>query len=53
MTDRTRHKWLVKFCAGAFSLDDAPRSGRPVEADGGQINENLENNQCYTMCERS
>ena len=53
VTDQTRQKWLVKFCAGAFSLDDAPRSGRPVEADRGQINENPENNQCYTMCERS
>ena len=24
-------KWLVKFRAGDFSLDDAPWSGRPVE----------------------
>ena len=32
MTDQTLQKLLVKFCAGAFSLDDVPRSGRPVEA---------------------
>ena len=26
-------KCFVKFCAGDFSLDDAPQSGRPVETD--------------------
>ena len=31
VTDRTCQKWFVKFCAGDFSLDDAPRSGRPAE----------------------
>ena len=30
-------KWYEKFHAGDFSLDDAPRSGRPVEADSDQI----------------
>ena len=37
MTDGTRRKWLAKFCAGDFSLDDAPLSGRPVEVDSDQI----------------
>ena len=37
VTDRTCQKWLVKFCAGDFSLDDAPWSGRPVEVDSNQI----------------
>ena len=37
MTDQTRQKWFAKFRAGDFSLDDAPRSGRPVEVDSGQI----------------
>ena len=31
LTDRTCQKWFSKFCAGDFSPDCAPRSGRPVE----------------------
>ena len=34
---------FLKFHAGDFSLDDAPRSGRPVEVD--QIETLIENNQ--------
>ena len=30
VTDETCQKWLAKFCAGDFSLDDAPQLGRPV-----------------------
>ena len=37
MTDQTCQKWFVKFHAGDFSLDDAPRWGRPVELDSDQI----------------
>ena len=48
MTYQTCPKWFVKFCAGDFSLNDAPWSGRPVEVDSNQINI-IENNQCYTM----
>ena len=33
VTDGTCQKWFVKFCAGDFSLDDAPVLGRPVEID--------------------
>ena len=44
-------KWFVKFCAGDFSLDDAPRSGRPVEVDSYKIETLIENNQCYTTWE--
>ena len=44
-------KWFVKFCAGDFSLDDAPRSGRPVEVDSNHIETIIENNQCHTMWE--
>ena len=46
-------KWFAKFCAGDFSLDDAPRSGRPVEVDSDQIETLTENDQCYTMRERA
>ena len=37
VTERTCQKWFAKFRAGDFSLDDAPRSGRPVEVDSDQI----------------
>ena len=37
VTDWTCLKWFAKFCAGDFSLDDAARSGRPVEVDSNQI----------------
>ena len=42
---------FAKFRAGDFSLDDAPRSGRPVEVDSDQIETLIENNQCYTTRE--
>ena len=45
-------KWLAKFCAGDFLLDDAPWSGRPVE-DSDQIETLIENNQCSTTQERA
>ena len=51
MTDETCQKWSAKFCAGDFSLDDAPRSGRPVEVDSDQIETLIENNQRYTTQE--
>ena len=31
VTDGMCQKWFAKFCGGAFSLADAPQSGRPVE----------------------
>ena len=47
-TDRTYQKWFAKFPAGGFSLDDAPQSSRPVEADSDQMETLTENSQCYT-----
>ena len=44
-------KWFAKLCAGDFSLDDAPWSGRPVEVDSDQIKTLTENNQHYTTLE--
>ena len=49
--DRMYQKWFAKFCAGDFSLDDDPRSGRPVEVDSDQIETLIENNKHYTMQE--
>ena len=37
VTDQTCQKWFGKFCAGDFSLNDAPRSGRPVEVNSDEI----------------
>ena len=51
VTDRTCQKWFVKFHAGDFSLDDASKSGRPVEVDSYQIETIIENNQRYTTLE--
>ena len=53
VTDWTCQKWFAKFRAGDFSLDDAPRSGRPVEVDSDQIKTVIENNQRYTKRERA
>ena len=36
-TDQICQKQFVKFCAGDFSLDHAPWSGRPGEVDSDQI----------------
>ena len=33
VTDWTYQKQLAKFCTGDFSMDDAPKSGRPAEVD--------------------
>ena len=48
MTDQMFQKWFANFCAGDFSLGNAPQSGRPVEVDNYQIKTLIENNQCYT-----
>ena len=49
MTDRTCQKCFAKFCAGDFSLDDAPQLCTQV--DGDQIETLIESNQHYTMQE--
>ena len=41
----------MKFCAGDFSLDDAPWSGRPVEVDRDQTKKLIENNKHCTVLE--
>ena len=51
LTDGTCQKWLSKFCAGDFLLDDTPWLGRPVKVDSDQIKTLTENNQSYTTSE--
>ena len=50
VTDRTCQKWFMTFWAD-FLMDNAPRSGKPVEIDSDQIEKLIENNPCYTMQE--
>ncbi|GFV37920.1 HTH_48 domain-containing protein [Trichonephila clavipes] len=33
LTVRRGQNWIAKFRSGIFDVEDAPRSGRPVEAD--------------------
>ena len=47
VTEQTCQKWFVKFRAGDFSLDAAPRSGGPGEVDRDQTETVIENSQCY------
>ena len=51
VTDRTCKKSFVMFCAGDFSLDDAPLLDRPVQVDSDQVETLTENNQHYTRRE--
>ena len=50
MTGRTCQKWFAKFCAGDFSLDNAPWSciSYMVVVNSDQIETLTENNQRYT-----
>ena len=51
VTDRMYQKWFSKFCAGDFSLDNAPQSGRQGDVDSEQIATLIENNQHSTTWE--
>ena len=51
VADRTCQKSFANFPAGEFSLNDAPRSGRPDEVDSDHIETSTENNQRYTTWE--
>ena len=45
VSDRMGQRWFAKFCAADFSLEDAPRSFKPVEVDSNQIKILIENKQ--------
>ena len=53
VTNQTYQKWFAKFHAEDLSLVVAPWSGRPVKVDNNQIETLIENNECYTVCERA
>ena len=47
VTDWMYQEWFAKFCAGDFLLDDAPRSGGPVEANQSNWDINWEQSMIY------
>ena len=52
MTDRVS-KVVCKVLCWRFSLDNAPRSGRPFEVESDQIETLTENDQRYTTKEKA
>ena len=48
VTDQMYPKWFTKFCAGDYSLGNAPPLGRPVEVESNQMETLIENNQYST-----
>lgn len=44
LQERQCQRWFTKFRAGNFDVNDAPRSGRPVEVDNDQIKALIEAN---------
>ena len=42
----------MEFCAGDFSLDDAPQSGRAAEVDSDELETLIEKDQCFPTWER-
>ncbi|GFU25822.1 histone-lysine N-methyltransferase SETMAR [Trichonephila clavipes] len=57
LTVRQYQNWFAKFRSGNFDVEDAPRSGRPVEADKDAIKALVDANQRITtqrnLCRRT
>ncbi|GFT97300.1 histone-lysine N-methyltransferase SETMAR [Trichonephila clavipes] len=51
LTVRQCQNWFAKFRSGNFDVEDAPRSGSPVEADKDAINALLDANRRITTRE--
>ena len=51
LTVRQCQNWFAKFRSGNFDVEDAPRSGRPVEADKDTIKALVDANQRITTRE--
>ena len=49
--DWPSQRWFAELCAGDFSLDDVPQSGRAAEVDSYQIKTIIENDLLYTTWE--
>lgn len=51
LTERQCQNWFAKFRCGNFDVEDAPRSGRPVEADEDTIKALIDANRRITTRE--
>ncbi|GFW92443.1 histone-lysine N-methyltransferase SETMAR [Trichonephila clavipes] len=51
LTVRQGQNWFDKFRSGSFDVEDAPRLGRPVEADKDAINALVDANRLITTRE--
>ncbi|GFV55827.1 histone-lysine N-methyltransferase SETMAR [Trichonephila clavipes] len=51
LTVRQCQNWFAKFRSGNFDIEDAPRSGRPVEVDKDVIKSLVDANRRITTCE--
>lgn len=51
LTERQCQNWFAKFRSGKFDVEDAPRSGRPVEADDDTIKALIDANRRITIRE--
>ena len=51
LTERQCQNWFAKFRSGNFDVEDAPRSGRPVEADEDTIKALIDANRRITTRE--
>jgi len=49
--ERVCQKWFPKFRSGNFSIQDAPRLGRPVEIDQDKVKTLIDTNKRYTTRE--
>lgn len=49
--ERQCQRWFARFRAGDFTLNDAPRSGRPIEVDDDKIMALIKSNPHYTTRE--
>lgn len=51
VSERTAQEWFVKFKTGCIDIEDAPRSGRPVELDEDGLKTLLKENSRQTQQE--
>ncbi|GFU56072.1 mariner transposase [Trichonephila clavipes] len=51
LTVRQCQNWFAKFQSGNFDVEDAPRSGRPVEADKDAIKALVDANRHIDVCD--
>jgi len=49
LTERQCQNWFAQFRSGNFDVEDAPRSGRPVEADEDTIKAFVELRGKFTL----